>query len=288
MKVWLDGKIVDGPEARVPVCDHGLLFGDGVFEGIRVRGRRVYKLDGHLARLAGSANAVGIELPGGTHALRAIVLETLRAFDRDESYVRLLVTRGDGALGVDPATCATPRVVCIVDTVSIHPSGKVARGLDLVTASVRRPAADALDPGVKSLNYLNNVLAKLEANRAGADDALLLNAAGLVAEASVANVFAASQGSLATPPTADGALDGMTRAGVLELARELGIEAEERSLGRIDLLRADEVFLTGSGAGIVPVRSLDVAPIGGGAPGPLYGRITAAFPGYSHRSGTPF
>ena len=288
MKVWIDGKVVDGHEARIPVLDHGFLYGDGVFEGIRVREGRIYRLEGHLARLAGSARSIGLELPGGLEGIREIVLETLRALGRDEAYVRLIVSRGEGALGVDPTTCPRPRVVCIADALRIFSPELLARGIDLVTASLRRPAADALDPRVKSLNYLNSALAKLEARRQGADEALLLNAAGLVAEASVANVFAATRGELATPPTSDGALAGLTRAGVLELAAELGIPARERSLGRYDLLAADEVFLTGSGAGIAPVRSLDGQAIGAGAPGPLTARILEAFPDHARRCGTPF
>jgi len=288
MKVWIDGKVVDGPQARVPVLDHGFLYGDGVFEGIRVREGRIYKLEGHLRRLAASARSIGLELPGGLEAIREIVLETLRALGRDDAYVRLIVSRGEGALGVDPSTCPSPRVVCIADALRIFPPELLARGIDLVTASLRRPAIDALDPRVKSLNYLNNALAKQEARRQGADDALLLNAAGLVAEASVANVFAVTHGGLATPPPCDGALAGLTRAGVLELAAELGIPAQEHSLGRYDLLAADEVFLTGSGAGIVPVRSLDGQRIGAASPGPLTARILEAFPDYARRCGTPF
>jgi len=285
VKVWIDGKIVDGPEARIPVTDHGFLYGDGVFEGIRAARRRVYRLDDHLARLGASARAIGLTLPDG---LREIVLETLRAFGRDDAYVRLIVSRGEGALGVDPTTCPRPRTVCIVDEIRIYPAEKLALGIDLATSSWRRPAADVLDPGVKSMNYLNNALAKLEARRRGVDEALLLNQAGLVAEASVANVFAVTGGALLTPLPTDGALPGLTRAGVLEVAQELGIAASERSLGRVDLLRADELFLTGSGAGIVPVRSLDGESIGAGEPGPVTARVREAFPDYAFRVGTPF
>jgi branched-chain amino acid aminotransferase len=288
VKVWLDGSIVDGAEARVPVLDHGFLYGDGVFEGIRVRERRIYRLDAHLSRLATSAKAVGLEIPGGLEGVREVILATLRAFDRDEAYVRLLVTRGEGALGVDPTTCPAPRIVCIVDEIRLYPPELLARGLDLVTVSQRRAPPDVLDPGVKSMNYLTSALAKLEARRRGADEALLLNRAGLVAEASVANVFALRGRALATPPPSDGALAGITRAGVLELAGELGLVARERSLGRVDLFAADEVFLTGSGAGLVPVRSLDGADIGPGRPGAVFARLAEAFPEHARRCGTPF
>jgi branched-chain amino acid aminotransferase len=287
MKVWIDGRIVDGADARVPVTDHGFLYGDGVFEGIRIYARRVFRLEQHLARLAVSARAIGLEIPGGLDAAREILLATARAFGADEAYVRFVVSRGEGALGVDPTTCPRPRIVCIVDHIRIYPVEVLARGIDLVTSSWRRPPPDVLDPRVKSLNYLNNALAKLEARRRGADEALLLNATGLVAEASVANVFAARGGALATPPPTDGALEGITRGAVLELAARAGIPAAERSLGRYDLLGADEVFLTGTGARIVPVRSLDGETIGKGEPGPLTGRLLAAFQALTESTGTP-
>jgi branched-chain amino acid aminotransferase len=287
MKVWIDGRIVDGAEAKIPVTDHGFLYGDGVFEGIRIHARRVFRLEQHLARLAVSARAIGLDIPGGLDAAREILLATARAFAADEAYVRLVVSRGEGALGVDPTTCPRPRIVCIVDHIRIYPPEVLARGIDLATSSWRRPPPDVLDPRVKSLNYLNNALAKLEARRRGADEALLLNGAGLVAEASVANVFAARGGALATPPATDGALEGITRGAVLELAAREGIAAAERSLGRYDLLGADEVFLTGTGARIVPVRSLDGETIGKGEPGPLTRRLSAAFQALAESTGTP-
>ncbi|CAG1009866.1 branched-chain amino acid aminotransferase [Myxococcaceae bacterium] len=277
MKVWIDGKVVEGAEAKIPVNDHGLLYGDGLFEGIRVYGGRVFRLDLHLSRLAAGARALGIALPGGVGALRAIVLETARAFGASEAYVRLLVTRGEGPLGVDPTTCPSPRILCIVDAIRLYPAEQLARGLDLVTVSLRRPPADVLDPRVKSLNYLNSVLAKLEAKRRGADEALILNLEGRVAEASVANVFVVRDGRLATPPPADGALEGITRRSVLELAARLGFPAEERSLGRADLFAADEAFLTGTGARIVAIRSLDQAELASKPPGPVTRSIDAAF-----------
>ena len=278
---------MDGAEARIPVSDHGLLYGDGVFEGIRVYGRRVFRLRDHLRRLATSAKAIGLELPGGVDAIEKIVLETAHANDRDDAYIRLLVTRGEGDLGLDPTSCPRPRVICIVDQVRLYPEAKLKSGLDLATVSVRRPAADALDPRVKSLNYLNSVLAKREARLRGADDGLMLNAAGNVAEASAANVFAVRDGSLRTPPSTDGALDGITRSSVLEIAASEGIAAREQTLGRFDLLGADEVFLTGTGARIVGVRALDGQPIGDGAR-PLTHRLARAFDRFVTTRGTPF
>ncbi|HEY5658522.1 MAG TPA: branched-chain-amino-acid transaminase [Myxococcota bacterium] len=285
--VWLDGQVVGLGEARIPVTDHGLLYGDGIFEGIRVYGGRVFRLDRHMARFAAAARQIGLVLPGGPEAAREIVLTTLRAFGRSEAYARLIATRGEGALGVDPTPCTRPRLLCIAGRVSIYPEEKLRRGIDLVTVSVRRPAADALDPRVKSLNYLNNVLAKLEARRRGADEALLLNAAGMVAEASVANVFAHREGQLLTPPPTDGALEGVTRATVLDLASELGLPAQERTLGRFDLFSADEVFLTGTGAGLVPVRSLDGESIGAGAPGPVFEKLRRGFAEATRELGVP-
>lgn len=277
MKVWIDGRVVDGASARIPVTDHGFLYGDGLFEGLRIYGGRVFRLELHLARMEAGARALGLVLPGGTAALRAVVLETARAYGAPEAYVRLVVSRGEGPLGVDPTTCPTPRVICIVDAIRLYPADTLARGLDLVTSSVRRPPADVLDPRVKSLNYLNSALAKLEARRRGADEALILNLAGQVAEASVANVFAVREGRLLTPPPSDGALEGITRRSVLELAARLGIPAVERTLGRADLFAADEVFLTGTGARIVPVRSLDGAELGVKPPGPTTRALEAAF-----------
>jgi len=284
---WIDGAIVPAAAAKVGVRDHGLLYGDGLFEGIRVRAGRVFRLGDHLARLAAGARALALELPFPLERIRAIVLETVRAHGTREAYVRLLVTRGEGPLGVDPLPCGPARVLCLVDSIALYPDQKRRLGIDLVTAHLRRPPPDALDPRVKSLNYLNNVLAKLEARQRGADEALLLGTSGLVAEAAVANVFVVRAGELATPPASDGALEGITRATVLELAAALGIPARERSLGRFDLFASEECFLTGSGAGLVAVRSLDGRTIGGGRPGPIFEKIGAAFADACIALGTP-
>jgi branched-chain amino acid aminotransferase len=286
--VWIEGRIVDVAEARIPVTDHGLLYGDGLFEGIRVYGRQVFRLPDHLRRIATGARAIGLRLPGGTESLEKIVLETARAFGENEAYLRLVITRGSSALGVDPTTCEAPRIFCIIAGIALYPEEKLARGIDLLTASLRRPGPDVLDPRVKSLNYLNSVLAKREARLRGADEALLLNDRGLVAEAAVANVFSVTGGVLGTPPVTDGALEGITRASVLEIAGELGIESRQQSLGRFDLLAADEVFLTGSGARIAPVATLDAAEIGELGQHPVTDRIAAAFPDFAQRRGTPF
>jgi branched-chain amino acid aminotransferase len=288
VKVWIDGAIVDGPEARIPVTDHGLLYGDGVFEGIRVYAGRLFRLDAHMARFEVAARAIALELPGGIAAVRDIVLATVRAHGEPEAYVRLIATRGEGELGVDPTTCESPRLICLADRVRIYPEQKLRHGVDLVTSSLRRPPPDVLDPRVKSLNYLNNVLAKLEARQRGADEALMLNAAGMIAEASVANIFAVRGGVLLTPLPTDGALEGITRQTVLEIAATQGIPAREQTLSRFDLFAAEEAFLTGSGAGLVPVRSLDGRTIGAGAPGPVFEKVRAAFADAIVSLGTEF
>jgi branched-chain amino acid aminotransferase len=258
---WIDGKILPASEARIPVLDHGFLFGDGVFEGIRVTHRGIFRFADHMKRLETAARAIGLAVPGGFERVHEAARETTRAWGAREGYLRLVVTRGVGALGIDPSTCPEPGIVCIATGAAPLSPEKAARGLDLITSSLRRPPADVLDPRVKSLNYLNNVLAKREATLRGADDALVLNARGLIAESSATNVFALTGRTLDTPPTTDGALEGLTRRTVMELGDELGLEVRERSLGRFDLYAADAVFLTGTRAGIVPVGSLDGSPI---------------------------
>jgi len=258
---WVDGRIGPATEARIPILDHGFLFGDGVFEGIRVTERGIFRLDDHMKRLETAGRAVGIAAEAVFDRAREAACETTRAFGRQEGYLRLIVTRGVGALGIDPATCPEPAIVCIAAGALAPDPEREARGLSLVTSSLRRPPADVLDPRVKSLNYLNNVLAKREANERGGDDALVLNARGLVAEASATNVFALTGDRLETPPVTDGALEGLTRRTVMELAAELGLDVRERSLGRFDLFAAEAVFLTGTRAGLVPVGALDGSPI---------------------------
>ena len=294
MRVWIDDALREPGDDRIPVSDHGLLYGDGIFEGIRVYARRVFRLDAHLERLAVGARFVGIELPGGVDRMRQIVLDTARALGRDEAYLRLIVTSGEGPLGVDRGR--VPRVICIADEFQLISSEQRARGMTLATASLRRSGDDGVDPRVKSLNYLTSVLARNEARRVGADDALLLNREGCVAEASISNVFVYRRGVLRTPSGLDGALEGITRGAVLDLAQSLGIPTSVERIARLDLLAADEVFLTGTGIEIVGVRSLDGTPIGlggggagsgGGAPGPLTQKLDAAFADLTRSSGTP-
>jgi branched-chain amino acid aminotransferase len=279
---------VDGADARIPVTDHGLLYGDGIFEGIRVYGRKVFRLADHLRRFSAAARAIGLELPGGIEKVEKVILATARAYDQDEAYMRLVATRGSGELGVDPTLCGPPTLFCIIDGIRLYDPAKLERGIDMVTVSMRRPAADALDPRVKSLNYLNSVLAKREAKLRGADEALILNANGHIAEAAVANVFSVRDDVLTTPPVSDGALEGITRASVLEIAQNLGIEAREATLGRFDLFSADEVFLTGTGARLVPVGTFDGAAVGLGGAGPVFQRISDAFTAFTQERGTAF
>lgn len=277
MKVYLDGQIIDGASARISVRDHGLLYGDGIFEGMRAFDHRPFRLDRHLDRLQAGARSLRLALPGGVAGIRAIVEETFKAFDKGDAYGRLIITRGDGPLGVDPTTCPEPRVIFMVDRIALFSDDKRRAGLSMITSSWRRPQSDVLDPRVKSLNYLNSVLAKGEARRQGADEALVLNSSGNIAEASVANMFVVREGELVTPPTTDGCLDGITRATVLELAARLGIPARVATLSRMDLFRAHEVFITGTGAGLARIASLDGEQVGGEGEGPIYSRLYKAY-----------
>ncbi len=288
MKIWFDHDLVEPEKARLPVLDHGLLYGDGLFEGFRVFGRRLFRLDDHLKRLSTGAKAIGLRWPGGINRVRDIVLKTAAACGRDEAYGRLVITRGEGALGIDTATCREPHIICIFDKINVYGETKYTNGIDLLTSSLRRPPADVLDPRVKSLNYLNNVLAKREAVSRGGDDALLLNQRGLVAEASVANVFAVLNGVLATPPAQEGALGGITRKSVLELAVQLKLPCEERPLSRFDLFDADEVFIAGTGVRLMPVAHLDGESIGEPGIHPIADAVTAAYPDFARKNGTPF
>jgi len=287
MKVWYRNEIGDARACRISILDHGLLYGDGVFEGIRITGGRVFRLHDHIARLERSARAIGLELPIRGVALAEAVLATARANGEAEAYVRLVATRGVGELGVDPASCVEPELFCIVASLRMFPEEVRAKGLRLLTSWLRRPAADMLDPQVKSLNYLNNVLAKRDARLKGYDDALLLNQMGRVTEATGANLFAVIDGVLVTPPTVDGALPGITRDSVLRMRAAAGTPVECRSLSRYDLLAADEVFLSGSGAGLVSVASIDDTALGNGAR-PVCEQLRAAYAEYAVDHGVAF
>jgi branched-chain amino acid aminotransferase len=287
MKIWIDGNIVEEGAARVSVTDHGLLYGDGIFEGMRVIAGRVFRIERHLARLEFGARTLLLSLPYPRAEIRRIVEETVRAFGQREAYVRLVVTRGEGPLGVDPTTCPSSKLFCIVNTIKLFSEEQRERGLDMITSSYRRASADVLDVRVKSLNYLGSVLAKLEARQHGADEALLLNQRGHIAEAAVANVFALRGSVLTTPPASDGCLEGINRGAVMELAAKLDLQVREASIGRADLFQADEVFLTGSGAGLVAVRGLDGRVLGVGKRGKVTARLAELHRELAASEGTP-
>ena len=253
---WIDESIVPAAEASVSVFDHGLLYGDGVFEGLRFYQGKTFMLDAHLERLQASAAAIGLELPYGRQRIAAAIAELVARYPAEDGYLRLVVTRGAGSLGIDPRKCARPVMFIIADSLSVMDATRSEQGISLHIAETRRTPAVCLDPAVKSLNYLNNILARMEANRAGCDEALMLNLEGHVSEGSVDNIFIVKHGDLLTPPLADGMLAGITRAVVIELAGELGYPCHERSLSVDDLYAAEECFLTGTGAELIPVRRL--------------------------------
>jgi branched-chain amino acid aminotransferase len=277
MKIFIDGKYYEKEEACVSVYDHGLLYGDGVFEGIRIYGGRVFKLDEHITRLFASAKAILLDIPMPPERMRETVLEVVRLNKKNDGYIRVVVTRGRGDLGLDPAKCAKPTVIIIVDDIALYPAQMYERGIAVVTASSRRLAVDGLDPRIKSLNYLNNILAKIEAKQAGCLEAVLLNPQGYVSECTADNIFIIKEGVLYTPATIEGALDGITRETVLELAAGLSIACRVCALSRYDLYTADECFLTGSGAELMPVVSVDGRRIGRGTPGEFTLKLLAEF-----------
>jgi len=266
--IYIDGELVPRSEARISVLDHGLLYGDGVFEGIRCYNGVVFKLKEHIDRLYRSAKVIKLDIPLTKDEMIKAVIETLKANGLKDAYIRLIVTRGVGDLGLDPRKCLKPSVIIIAE--KMEPLlGKMARekGVKVVISSVRRDPVYATSHEVKSLNYLNSILAKLEAINANADDAIMLDSRGFVSEASAANLFIVKDGSLITPPTTAGILPGITRAFIMELAKSLGINVYERDITPVELLTADEVFLTGTGAEIVPVTMINGVKIGDGTPG---------------------
>ncbi|MDI3316356.1 MAG: branched-chain-amino-acid transaminase [Bacillota bacterium] len=286
--VYLNGEFVPVEEAKVSVYDHGFLYGDGVFEGIRMYSGRVFKLEEHIRRLYHSARVIDLEIPLAPEQMSQAVLETCRRNDLDDGYIRLVVSRGPGDLGLDPRKCSRPTVTIIVDRIALFPASLLEKGLTAVTASTRRTAVDALDPRVKSLNYLNSVLAKIEGNLAGVDEILMFNHEGYVCEGTGDNVFIVRDGRVLTPPAYLGILEGITRATVIDLARELGIEAGETVFTRYDLYTADECFLTGTAAEVVPVTVIDGRPVGDGRPGPVTRRLREAYFEYARSHGASF
>jgi len=255
--VWKDGKYFDRDTAVVSVYDHGLLYGDGVFEGIRAYAGRVFRLDEHLDRIYASAKAIWLDIPLKPDAMKAMVEAALAKSGLKDSYIRLVITRGVGDLGMDPRKCTTPSIICIVDTIALWPPDRYEKGLVCITAATPISHKENLSPRVKSLNYLSHILAKIEGVAAGVDEVVMLDNAGFVAEASGMNLFAYRRGVLRTPPGYSGILRGVTRDAVIELGAEAGLAAEEIPLNRYDLYTADEVFLTGTAAEVVGVSKLD-------------------------------
>src|SRR5438874_4039110 len=286
-KIYIDGKFYSEANAKISVFDHGLLYGDGIFEGIRIYNGRVFRLEEHLHRLWDSARSICLEIPMTMAEMTKALLETIRQNHLHEGYIRLLVTRGIGNLGLNPTQCKSPSVIIIAATFALYHEDFYRKGLIIVTCATCRSNPAALNPAVKSLNYLNNVMARIEANLAGADEALMLNDAGNVAECTADNVFIVKRGQIFTPPITAGALRGITRSVVFEIAAETGIKVTEADITRHDVFVADEAFLTGTAAEIIPLVKADGRPIGTGKPGPITTRMIARFRELTRETGTP-
>jgi len=283
--IYIDGVFYPESEAKVSVFDHGLLYGDGIFEGIRFYNGRVFRLEEHIDRLFDSAKAIALNMPLTKAEITAAILESCRKNDLRDGYIRLVVTRGVGDLGLNPKNCKKATVIIIASAITLYPEELYRNGLTVVTCATRRMTPGALTPAVNSLNYVNNVRAKIEAGDAG--EGLMLNEQGYVAECTGDNIFIFKKGELFTPPTSAGALGGITRNVVIEIAKEFGTAVHEINLTRYDLYTADEFFLTGSAAEIIPVVDLDARPIGGGAPGTLTAKFIKRFRELTQASGTP-
>ncbi|PIP42256.1 branched-chain-amino-acid transaminase [Candidatus Desantisbacteria bacterium CG_4_8_14_3_um_filter_40_12] len=277
MQVYLNGKLVAKEEAKISVFDHGTLYGDGVFEGLRSYNGRIFKLEEHIDRLLDSAKAIMLIIPLSKKELIDAVISTVRANDIHDGYVRLVVTRGIGDLGLDPRKCPIPSVFIIADKITLYPEELYQNGMEIITVPTRRNISEALNPCIKSLNYLNNIMAKIEAIHGGVHEALMLNSEGYVTECTGDNIFIVKNGTLITPPTWVGALKGITRDAAMEIARINGIDAIEEVLTRYDLYTADECFLTGTAAEIISVIKIDSRKIGTGKPGEITLKIMEQF-----------
>src|SRR5881296_1639600 len=286
-QIYVDGKFYAEGEAKISVFDHGLLYGDGIFEGIRFYNGRVFRLEEHLARLWDSAHSICLEIPMTMAEMTKALLETIRQNHLRNGYIRLLVTRGIGNLGLNPTQCKYPSVIIIAATIALYHENFYRKGLTIVTCATRRSSPAALNPAVNSLNYLNNVMARIEANLASADEALMLNDAGNIAECTADNVFIIKHGQIFTPPITAGALQGITRSIVFDIAGEFALKVKEADFTRHDIFVADECFLTGTAAEIVPVVKVDGRIIGNGKPGPITTRIIARFREMTRETGTP-
>ncbi len=277
MKIYLDGQFVDSADAKISVFDHGLLYGDGVFEGIRLYDGNIFRLDEHLERLEYSAKAILLNIPLTRAELAEATCETCRQNNLKDAYIRLVVTRGVGDLGLAPWLCPKPSLFIIASKISLYPQEHYEKGLSIVTVPTRRINPAALPPTVKSLNYLNNILGKIEAKQFGALEAIMLNDQGYVAECTADNVFIVHKGEIVTPAASQGALKGVTRGTIFDVAKELGIPIREANMTRYDVWCADECFLTGTGAEVIPVVKLDGREIGTGKPGTITQRVLTSF-----------
>ena len=285
--IYLDGQLVPPEEAKVSVFDHGLLYGDGVFEGIRAYNGRVFRLDEHLHRLYDSAHVIALEIPLTPDQMREAVLETVRGNELSDCYLRLVVTRGPGDLGLDPRKCPRPTVIIIADSIALYPEEFYRQGLRVITCTTRRNSPEALDPSVKSLNYLNNICAKIETVRAGVPEGIMLSIDGYVSECTGDNIFVIQHGEILTPPVAVGNLGGITALVVLEIAAEQGLPVRVEPFRILTVYTADEVFLSGTAAEIVPVVEVDGRRVGTGEPGPITHRLSERFRERTQSEGTP-
>ena len=287
MKIYIDGQYLDKNDARVSVFDHGLLYGDGVFEGIRAYNGRIFHLREHLARLFNSAKGILLDMPWTRQEVEQAIIETVRKNELKDAYIRVVLTRGVGDLGLDMRKCKRPTLIIIADKIQLFPESVYQKGLEIITSSLRRVAPDMLSPSIKSLNYLNNILARAEATRAGAQEALLLNQQGHVAECSGDNIFFVRDGVVYTPPVWAGILEGVTRNVVMQLIVEkLRLKVSEEIFTAFELYRAEEVFVTGTGAEIIGVVKIDGRVIGSGKPGPMTQRLVEVFRDYASKNGT--
>lgn len=287
IKIYIDGKYYDENDAKISVYDHGFLYGDGVFEGIRAYNGRVFMLKEHIDRLYYSAKAIMLDIPMTKDEMCKAVLEACRENNIRDGYIRLIVTRGIGSLGLDPFKCKKPSVIIIADKIQLYPPEVYRDGMAIITVPTTRNLINAINPAIKSLNYLNNILAKIEASNAGVIEAIMLNNEGYVAECTGDNIFIIKDNNLFTPPLSAGALRGITRSVVLKIAEQEGLKISEPNLTRYDLYNADECFLTGTAAELVPVVSIDRRIIGNGKPGPVTLRLLDRFHSLTKESGEP-
>lgn len=284
--IYLDGKLVPESEAKISVFDHGLLYGDGVFEGIRIYNGRVFRLTEHLKRLYDCAKAICLTIPLTYEEMEKATLETVAANNLRDGYIRLVITRGVGSLGLNPYQCPKAGVIIIASSIALYPAERYELGLKLITCGTRRPNSAALSPQVKSLNYLNNIMAKIECMQAGCDEGIMLNDQGFVAECTGDNVFIVKNGKVTTPPVSAGALDGITRRVVMDILAEMGISCTESVMTRFDIYTADECFLTGTAAEVIAAVEYDRRPIGEGKPGKLTHELVRRFKEVANSTGT--